>query len=352
MRLLPSFKRIVLVGAALWAPALACSRTDGARGAAERVPLDRAVTWVRDIRLEENQEVINVVPRVAVAGSGSYLVGDAQENQLRIYAPDGRLRTRFGRRGSGPGEFTHVAASLRLRDGRILATDMGGALTFFDSTGANVLHTARTPIEPLYTAVELNDSILAITGRLGGSDTSALIHLWNTRSDRIVRSFFHPTPPERWMQPVYVFSGMTDIAVHGDTIATLFALKDTVFLLGTDGRRVRRIPVPARAFRRLSEPMPDDDKGEAAFRRWNASYSSATTLYWLRDGSFLVQYYDMKDAEPDWRLLHMSRDGRSRFEVVGSPRLLAIAPGDTLVFVKPGSEAPNVWSLGVLASSY
>src|SRR4051794_6562254 len=97
--------------------------------------LDPVVHWARDVELQENPDVINVSIYVAPASGGDFLVSDGQEQQVRIYAPDGRLRRTFGRRGNGPGEFQHIAHALRLRDGRVLVADITGSLTMFDSAG-------------------------------------------------------------------------------------------------------------------------------------------------------------------------------------------------------------------------
>lgn len=330
--------------------AVACRGEPATNPAAIVEPLDRWMSWGRTVQLEESPTVINVAPRVAYDGAGAFLVGDGQEEQVRLYAPDGRLRKAFGRRGQGPGEFGHISAAARLRDGRILVADMNGTLAYFDSTGTRLAGTARTEVEPLYEVHVLDDSLLALTGRRGAPAEGALIHVWNTRTNRLLRSFFHPVAPDPSLKPVYVFGGITTASVRGDTVAALFALKDTVFLFGIDGGPRGRVPFGATTFRRATEPMPDDARGPAAFTRWAETFSTAAGVYWLSDGSFLVQFFDRRGAEPRWRLLHIFRDGRPPREVVDAPHLLALAAGDTLVFVKPGSDTPNAWALARLSA--
>jgi hypothetical protein len=62
----------------------------------------------------------------------------------------------------------------------------------------------------------------------------------------------------------------------------------------------------------------------------------------MEDGSFLVQYFDKVGAEPQWRLLRMTEGGERLFEGP-SPKLLALLPGDQLLFDAPGTDEPNVW---------
>jgi hypothetical protein len=79
-------------------------------------------------------------------------------------------------------------------------------------------------------------------------------------------------------------------------------------------------------------------------REWFGRFSLLSDVFWLRDG-FLVQYQDRAGVEPRWRLLRLTRDGRTLFESVDTPRLLAVdSASETLWFVRPGSPTPDEWS--------
>jgi DNA-binding beta-propeller fold protein YncE/ABC-type glycerol-3-phosphate transport system permease component len=63
---------------------------------------------------------------LGVAPGGDVWVADTHYHRVIVYAPDGAERFRFGRYGSGPGEFiypTHVAFG---RDGRVYVSEYGG----------------------------------------------------------------------------------------------------------------------------------------------------------------------------------------------------------------------------------
>lgn len=293
--------------------------------------------------------MINVSPRVLPQPGGSYLVADAMEQQLRVYASNGHLVHTFGRRGSGPGEFQHISAIARLHDGTILVADMGGQLTRFDSTGTRVLRTVLSGLGPVYEMLVLDDSMVAIIGRKGGRSETPLVHEWNLVRERVSRAYFSAPQGPKGFAGAYAFTGFANGAVRGDTLAVVFALQDTLHLFLRGGREIGKMPLPFRGFRRLSDPLSPEGSPEQ-FQSWLESFSATTDLYWLPDGSFLVQYLDQKRSDRVWSLLHMRRDGGPLWETAGSPKLLATAADGSLVFVRPGAEAPNVWSIGRVAA--
>jgi hypothetical protein len=311
--------------------------------------IQSVVTWHRDLTLEENQHVINVSPWVSADSLGTFLVADGMEQQLRSYAPDGRLRHTFGRRGSGPGEFQHLTRATRLSDGTILAPDMMGQVTRFGPEGSRVVQTTRSGLGPIYDVAVLDDSSVAIVGRKGGRMDSPLIHVWDLGRGRIVRSFFPAPQGPRGFASAYAFTGFADVAVRGDTLATIFALEDTVRLFLRDGREAGKIPVRFGGFHPIEQPLSPNLPPDQ-FQRWLGSFSTVTDLFWLRSSGFLVQYMDQHGSDRTYSLLRMDRHGRKLWEVAGSPRLLAVTPQDSLVFVKPGAEAPNTWSIAALSA--
>lgn len=339
--------------AALTCGAAACTDTS-ARPVekSEPVSLDAVVRWSDTIPLEESAEVVNVTPKVTADPMGGFVVADSRETQVRLYSPTGDLVHHFASKGHGPAEFQRISAALRLPSGEFLVVDMGGKIAVFDSTGTNVVRTARAPLGPLYEAALVNDTLVAFAGRSPGKASTSLVHLWSLRSDTIVRSFFPVPPAPKDLAGAYAFNGFANIAVRHDTVAVLFALSDTVYLYTIQGQPAGKINIPFKHFRKVQQPMPTNGPLEE-FQGWAESFSSASHLFWAADGSFLVQYFDRSNMEPQWRLLRMSRDGQRLFEVRDTPQLLAVADRDpdlsSLYFVQPGSLTPNVWSVAHLA---
>lgn len=313
--------------------------------AARLVSFDDVARARRDVTLDETPDVLNVTPRVVTDPRGGYIVADPSESQVRLYSSSGGLVARFGRKGSGPGEFDRLAAAVRSPAGELLAFDMNGRLTVFDPTGSRVLRIEQTPVAPLYDVAVLDDERVAITGRLAAAARSPLVHLWDYRKGLLTGSFFRPIPPSPEFESAYLFSGFTDVAVRHDTVAVLFALSDTLFFFDPAGRSRGKLPLPFADYRPLREPMPTVSS-PGRLRRWIESFSTASHVYLQGDGSILVQFFDMKASEPEWRLLSMRRDGRPFFEIKDSPKLLALAAdANSLVFVKRGSSTPNQWTI-------
>lgn len=310
-------------------------------------PTDLApyLAWGVPIQMEENDRVINVTPQVTVDPRGGYLVADEREAQVRRYGADGGLLRVIGRKGNGPGEFRHLSAVHRLPDGRIAAVEISGKVSVFDAEGEALVHARQAPVAPLYGAEVLDARHLLLSGRRVGTGGTALVHVYDLETGAITRSFFGIPRHDPEMAGAFAFAGTADAVARGDTVAAVFALRDSIYLFdAASGRELGRIPIPFENFRRLERPMPASGGTLEAFRTWSETFSAISQLYWLRDGSFLVQYFDMKGVEPQWRLLHLDRAGRRRFEGVDTPKLLA-AGGvpDELVFVHPQADAPNVW---------
>jgi hypothetical protein len=330
--------------------ALAACGRERAQAAAPRevfTPLDRHVAWGRTLALEENDAAVNVLIRATPDPRGGFLVADEQENQVRRYDANGKLLLTFGRRGPGPGEFNALNRAFRLASGDLLAVDVLSHAAVFDSAGAKLERTFRTPVGAVKMAYLLNDSLLLLGGqildeRAGGSDER--LHLWNLRANRLARSFFPVHATTQAHQFAANTAGLVGAAQRGDTLAAVFALSDTIYLFDLSGRRLGTVPLRAEGLRRFDPAMRMPRMELVGVREWIGRFSLVTDLWWLRDGSFLVQYQDREGVEPKWRLVHLARDGRRLFESKDTPYLVAVDPTDTLWFVQPGSPTPNAWA--------
>jgi hypothetical protein len=67
---------------------------------------------------------------------GRIIVAHQSTNEVLIYSPAGELLRRFGRRGSGPGEFREISGMFLIADGdSILVYDYPARLSVFDTDG-------------------------------------------------------------------------------------------------------------------------------------------------------------------------------------------------------------------------
>jgi hypothetical protein len=327
----------------------ACSSAAPGSGQPPLAAVEDVIEWRRSVELEETADVINVSPHVNIDPRGGYIVADRREARVRLYSGSGSLDAQFGGRGHGPGEFERVVAAVRLASNEILAADMSGRLTFFDSTGSTALRTQRLPLSPLYDLAVYDDSLVLLTGRIAGEEGSALVHVWNSRSGEVLRSFFQPSPSSPDLARAYTFTGFADVAVRRGTIAVSFALSDTLRFYDIQGRKLRQRAIPFRGFRPLRQAMPASNQREA-IASWVEEFSSIAQIHWSADGTLYVQYFDMDGHEPVWRLVALQEPANVLFELLDSPRLLAITADNSLVFADPSRDGFDTWLIGRLKS--
>jgi hypothetical protein len=304
------------------------------------VKVGDVVVWRSTIRLEESREVLNALPTVTEDRSGGLLVADLVENQIRRYTSSGHLLASFGEAGTGPGKFNYLSAAVTLASGSVFGLGTRGEFTEFSSRGA-ILRSGHTALERIYAAALLDDSTLVLAGWLRGSPDGPLVHLWDLRHDRFVRSLFMVPHHDRQFSAAYAFSGSVSLAVRGDTIAATFARTDTVYLFHRTGESVARIPVPFRHFRAMTVPLQVGATSETRLG-WQQSFSTVSQVFWAPDLTFYVQYFDLEGLEPKWHLLHMTRAGRLLFDVVDGPRLLTVTANNTLIFRDDTGEEMNL----------
>lgn len=319
--------------------------------------LGQYVNWGDDVVLEENDDVVNVRIRMNLDPLGGFLVADESESQGRRYDAEGSLLSHFGRRGGGPGEFNSLHRVLRLPTGEIIAFDARFRATVFDRTGSDVIRSFRYPVGRLHHASLINDTLLLLGGKAQEGDDaqepadSDWLHFWNLARDSLTRSFFQP-PIDRPAKRLAANSaGFIGADRRGDSIAAVFSLSDTVYVFSLDGRLRRKTPISSEHFRRFTEDvgMPRSGNGVQSAMEWIGSFSLMSNLFWLEDGSFLIQYQDRRGPAPEWRLLLMQANGSVVFEVIDTPRLLNVDDEtNTLYFIDPRSEVPNTWLRAVL----
>jgi hypothetical protein len=353
-RLLPAV--FALLALILCVYATGCSAgadADGTQQRAKATSLDAVMEWEREFTLEENERTINVIVHAAIDPFGGFLVADEGEGFARRYSPTGQLLAQFGGKGSGPGEFQNLIRVVRLQDGTLAAFDVHNKVAFFDSAGERLLRTSRTPVGPLHSVMILDDSLALLGGQLHGNpeDPDHRLHIWNLRSDSLIRSFFSPALPSDAHAMAAQLAGWVNADRRGDTLAVVTSLSDTIYLLSMDGAPLEKIPMRAANFRPLNprKPTPNSRRGIVGAREWIGSFSLISHVHWVGN-TFVVQYQDRDGPIPNWRLLGVERDGRPSFEIVDSPMLLATDDSSGILYlVAPGSLTPNMWRSARLA---
>lgn len=306
---------------------------------------------LRPLPVEENDEAMIVRPVVNEDPQGGLLVADSRESQVRRLSAGGHLLDYFGRPGDGPREFRSLSSVVRLPNGELLTTEMSGRLSLMDASGTEVLRSGQVPIEPVWAATVLDDSTVILTGRSGGN----LVHLWDPYQWKIRRSFYPVPEHAAGLEDAYSYTGWPAVSVRGDRIAVLFSLSDELRFFRKDGTELEsmRIQLPYRHFRKIRGGGPSNSSPEA-FRTWSESFSVGSRIYWLRDDSFVIQYFDRSGNEQNWSVLHVDRQGRALFEG-RTPKLLAVlrrsADRPHLLFEAAENEEPNRWRIATFRLS-
>jgi len=307
--------------------------------------LSRFVRWIDTLALEETEDVIHVAPILALDGSRGFIIADPREAQVRLYDRTGALVHRFGRTGGGPGEYRAPMAAGRCSTNEIWVADITGRITLYNPSADSVLRTIQTPIMPTYGAVLIDDSSLLVIGRVPGEDH--LLHVLDLTRGEVARRFFPVPAGSAALGEIAHIAGFADVAVRADTIAAVFAFADTIALFNARGDRIETVPIRFQRFRTIpqDQPLP---RSPGEFRKYRELFSTVTSIDWLPDGSFLVQYTDIVEGDQVITLVHLDRRGRPLFELRDTPRLLAIADGK-LFFIRPGAELPNQIAIGVMS---
>jgi hypothetical protein len=200
------------------------------------IDIDDVVIWTANLIFEEGAEVINN-PRMEVDPLGGFLVLDAKRSQILQYTRFGELLWSSGRKGKEPGEFDQVIAAVRAPNDQIVVLETRGRLTILDAMGTNVLEVQSLPVSLISDLKVVDDSLLLVAGRDAGETEGALVHLWDFRHRRLLRSFFRPMPPRPDLRSAYQFTGFANVVVRGDTAALVFSLSDTLYFFSTHGDR-------------------------------------------------------------------------------------------------------------------
>jgi hypothetical protein len=310
-----------------------------------------AVRWGETITLEENTDVINVAPHVSLDDAGNFVIADQQEQQVRLYEPVGRLIRHLGRKGSGPGEFQSLVSALPLSSGETVVVERSGRGAVFPANGDKVSRTFQIRLASIWEASLVSDSLLLVAGRLPSTSLSSpLLHLVDLESMAIRKSFFPPPQTAVAGKPIENNIGFVSATVHGDSIAAVYSVSDTVYVFNHEGNLLSRVPLRSENFRRIKSPPPPRGSNLEDLLKWVSTFSLMTQVFPAPDGGYLVQYQDREGKDLNWRLARIAPTGGVLFDLQDTPRLVASAgDGSRLWFIDPNSEAPNRWVSATLS---
>jgi hypothetical protein len=297
----------------------------------------------REIVLEESDSQINVTINVTVHPNSEFLIADQAEGTVRVYDSRGRLAAAYGRQGDGPREFRQPVALIPFGEDSLLAIDMTGRLTVIGPDGG--VRTVSTGLTPVYSGQAMSRDTIVLAARTL-RDSTVRLHYFAVGGDTTIEGEVIATIPSD-LRPAFNAVGIIGVAPEQHTIAVTLATYDTLYRLDRRSGAVRPTPLPFAHFRRITAYRPNA-AGMNGIREWLRGFSLVSEVYPLSTRTMLVQYQDRPDMYPRFRLMAMDSSGNRLFDLFDSPRLLAVMPGDTLVFQHPDSEVPNRWLLATL----
>lgn len=303
-------------------------------------PLQEHVAIRESIRLQESDSVLTVAAFVTPDPLGGFIVADPREAQVRLYDQEGRLTKLVATPGAGPGEVRVPLSAVRGPNGHLLVSDVGNSIILeFDSAGSAELE--RYP-----TAFQIT-RLLATAGRVlaVGSPRATrseprpfLVHRW--RDGAVSESFFR-TPVTRATARTTLHFGFANAAVSGDgEIITTFTLSDTLYVHSAGGHLSRKIPLDLPRWS-VPETDPEGALGSPVRAAWREGMTLVTGAFPVGD-RILVQASEMRHGELAWRLVGITRDGETLFDVFGTPKLLTVDGAD-LYFVDAESPTQDRW---------
>lgn len=294
---------------------------------------------MRVVTLEETDEVVTVSPRIEIDAMGDLIVTEAQETQIRIYDRDGSLQTVLGRSGAGPGEFRSPTSGRRTLDGRIVASDpLLARITFFDLDSDSVA-TAVAPVHLLLDVDDLGAGRFLLTGvNNPGNPRPQFLHIWNSETDQIERSFLSMAVAEEERAIANSFI-TANAKLVGDTIWAIWALSDTVYKFSRDGDELAKIPIPlprpTRQLPVITGQIMADEMGSMF-----DSITQVSDVYPTPEGDLVVQSGQLRGRLYEWDLVVHDQRGEPKLQLIGSPRLVFV-DGDEFWFGEPDGLQPN-----------
>lgn len=307
-------------------------------------PLADHVDVLGSFWLEESDSVLTVSVFVTPDPVGGFIVADPRDAQVRLYDERGRLRKLVAKPGLGPGEVRVPLSGLRRPDGRLLVVDVGTSnILEFDASGDAELARYATPFQ-IVRLLNAGEDVIAV-GTPPSSRSGPPPFLLHTWTDGAVSESFFRAPATRASPRTVIEYAFPSATVAGDRILATYTLSDTLYVYSRNREPVRKVSL---GLRHWSQPEsdPPGPPGSPVRRQWEEGLTRLSGAFLVGD-RILVQYYGRQGGEFVWGLACLTRDGAVLFDILDTPRLLAV-DGDRLYFVDAESLTEERWVIASL----
>lgn len=292
-----------------------------------------------EVAFDEGGGAVGSSAKVRAGAVGELLVVEWKERRLRSFSTAGALRWSVG-----VASLREPQLAIRFDYTTVLVAGERGQARALLATDPDLAPREERPLSLPGGIRKLDDMdvgpdslVIYSTGPVlpSGAHVPAL-HIVEPLSGRLVRSFFEPEVSVAVDSIARIVGGVQS-CLRVDTIASVFAPLDTIFLHTLQGEALERIPLPTTTFRVVDRPRrPGESPGE-----WSAAFNFTSDVFWLASGDFVVQFIDLENRVPRQHLLGVSRSGELLFQIDDSPRLHALLPNGDFLFSPRGADAPN-----------
>lgn len=238
------------------------------------------------LRLDDGAASILAAPRWAQLGSsGTLLVADRSDRDIKLYDRDGNRIATVGRAGPGPGEFASLMSAEFLADSIVAYDFANGVLTVFDPTGG-VGRTLRFREPPWRVKAVADSLLLAIYHPAREGSLISLL-----RADGEVVTSFFELPRDVARQAQVRANSAVWADAFGDLIVAGLFGDDRVVAFTVDGEPIDTLYLPVPRFAQVAEEH--EGALRAADGAWHTDGMAALmTLVALRNGTVAFQIAD------------------------------------------------------------
>lgn len=310
-------------------------RTQAASGWQEAKPVVAFVDFEQFIQRSDSLEFAatdslapSSVSGIAPLPDGRVVVADGRRQSIAIVDRQSHVMRRFGRKGSGPGEFRILRGVAVVAHDVVAALDVGlERVSFFDSAGTYMSAMSVAAQEPRALLAD-SDSAFIVAGTYRDRDGEHSL-VWYSRDGRQLKAAGTPDPliaaTDRVVDDIWAVNLAGGGTVSGSAISPILSFRQIDG--GASNRRLvladsiwTQLPAPRSKFRTIGEQ-----------RNWLAGASYITGAAAMPGRRLALSI--MLGLEGQTYLAVLSRQCDSMMVLRWAPGRLLGALGDTLLFL-------------------